>query len=539
MDGHIHALEIVLLLLLTFVVAFAALARKLKTPYPIVLVIAGLVLGFIPGIPEFHLNPEAIFLVVLPPLLYSAAWVTSWRDFVFHLTSISMLAFGLVAFTVFGIAFAAPHIFPGFTWQLGFVLGAVVSTTDAIAATSIARRVGLPRTIVDILEGESLINDASGLLALEFGVAMLMRGQIPSASEALLRLSYLIAAGLAIGLIIGKFVEWFEHHIEDGPIEIAFSLLVPYAAYLAADTIRGSGVLAVVACGLYLSRKSARFFSPQVRLQTWAFWNSFTFILNGLVFVLIGLQLRYVLAGIREISLRQAIVYGLIFSAIVIALRLLWTYPGARVSWLIRTRLLHQRYKCPPARQTFVVGWTGMRGVIALAAALSLPERLANGDPFPQRSLIIFLTFIVIFVTLVLQGLTLPWVIRKLGLAQAAGPNCEEREARRIIAQTVLDRIQEARAQDRPEFAPIYEDLHHHYSHRLVAARTGQETESDDISAHILRAQDLSLELLRTERETALALRSEGRINDDVLRTLEYELDLRESQLAPAAEDAA
>jgi len=539
MDGHIHALEIVLLLLLTFVVAFAALARKLKTPYPIVLVIAGLVLGFIPGIPEFHLNPEAIFLVVLPPLLYSAAWVTSWRDFVFHLTSISMLAFGLVAFTVFGIAFAAPHIFPGFTWDLGFVLGAVVSTTDAIAATSIARRVGLPRTIVDILEGESLINDASGLLALEFGVAMLMRGQIASASEALLRLSYLIAAGLAIGLIIGKFVEWFEHHIEDGPIEIAFSLLVPYAAYLAADTIRGSGVLAVVACGLYLSRKSARFFSPQVRLQTWAFWNSFTFILNGLVFVLIGLQLRYVLAGIREISLRQAIVYGLIFSAIVIALRLLWTYPGARVSWLIRTRLLHQRYKCPPARQTFVVGWTGMRGVIALAAALSLPERLANGGPFPQRSLIIFLTFIVIFVTLVLQGLTLPWVIRKLGLAQAAGPNCEEREARRIIAQTVLDRIQEARAQDRPEFAPIYEDLHHHYSHRLVAARTGQETESDDISAHILRAQDLSLELLRTERETALALRSEGRINDDVLRTLEYELDLRESQLAPAAEDAA
>jgi CPA1 family monovalent cation:H+ antiporter len=334
-------------------------------------------------------------------------------------------------------------------------------------------------------------------------------------------------------------VEWFEYHIEDGPIEIAFSILIPYAAYLAAEAIRGSGVFAVVACGLYLSRKSARFFSPQVRLQAWAFWDSFTFILNGFVFVLIGLQLPYVLAGIHDISLRQAIVYGLIFTAIVIALRLLWTFPGARVSYWIRSRLLQQHYTRPAARQTFVVGWTGMRGVIALAAALSLPERLANGDPFPQRSLIIFLTFIVIFVTLVLQGLTLPWIIRKLGLAHAAGPNCEEREARRIIAQTVLDRIEEARAQDRPEFAPIYDDLNHHYRHRLAAARTGQQPDTNDMSEHIVRAQDLSLELLRTERETALALRSEGRISDDVLRTLEYDLDLREAQLTPIAEDAA
>src|SRR5438309_1407447 len=376
-SGGIHAVEIVFLILLLFVVIFAALARKLQTPYPIVLVIAGLLLSFIPGIRKISLNPDVIFLVVLPPLLYSAAWLTSWRDFKFNLVSILLLAFGLVTFTVLGVAGTAAWVFPGFDWRLGFVLGAVVATTDAIAATSIAKRVGLPQRIVDILEGESLVNDATGLLALEFAIAMVVEGRTPSISDGFVRLAYLVGVGLAIGLIIGLIVEWFERRIDDGPIEIVVSILTPYAAYLAAESVRASGVLAVVACGLYLSRQSSEFFSASVRMQTWAVWDSLNFAVNGLVFVLICLQLPHVLAGIRGYNMTHLLLYGAMFSAIVIVLRLLWMFPGGSLAYLIRTRLLRQSYPKPSAKAVFVLGWTGMRGVVALAAAIALPEALS------------------------------------------------------------------------------------------------------------------------------------------------------------------
>ncbi|MGC1089921.1 MAG: cation:proton antiporter, partial [Candidatus Acidiferrum sp.] len=295
--GGIHAFELVFLLLLVFVVAFAVLARKLHTPYPIVLVIAGLILSFIPGIPKVTLNPDVIFLVVLPPLLYSAAWLTPWREFKFNFVSIFLLAFGLVGFTVAGVAITARWVFAGFDWRLGFVLGAVVATTDAIAATSIAKRVGLPRGIVDLLEGESLLNDATGLLALEFGVTMVVTGETPTLGAGLLRLSFLTIAAIVLGLLMGIAVEAIHKRIDDGPIEITMSIIVPYAAYLGAEAIHSSGVLAVVACGLYMSRHSSHFFSPSVRLQAWSVWDAMSFVLNGLVFVLSGLQLPFVLAA--------------------------------------------------------------------------------------------------------------------------------------------------------------------------------------------------------------------------------------------------
>src|SRR6266478_2129148 len=230
MEGSgIHALQLVFLMLLLFVVVFAALARKLKTPFPIVLVIAGLLLSFIPGIPKISLNPEIVFLVVLPPLLYSAAWLTSWRDFKFNLVSICFLAFGLVGFTVLGVAEAAHRLFSGFDWRLGFVLGAVVATTDAIAATSIAKRVGLPQRVVAILEGESLVNDATGLLALEFGAAMVVSAQTPTVGAGFLQLAYLTAGGLGLGLIVGVPVQWIHRQLDDAPIEITLGVLVPYA----------------------------------------------------------------------------------------------------------------------------------------------------------------------------------------------------------------------------------------------------------------------------------------------------------------------
>lgn len=530
----IHVAELVFLALLFFVVLFAILARRLQTPYPIVLVIAGLVLSFIPGAPRLQLNPDVVFLVVLPPLLYAAAWQTSWREFRFNMVSIFMLAFGLVGFTVAGVALVAPHVFQGFDWRLGAVLGAVVATTDAIAATSIAKRLVLPKRIIDILEGESLVNDASGLVALEFAVAALVSGRSASWSGGLLRLAYLVVAGLLIGLFVAFVVEWFERFVEDGPVEITVSIIVPYATYLLAESLSASGVLAVVACGLYLSRKSSEFFSPAVRIQAWAFWDAFTFVLNGLVFVAIGLQLPYVLGEIHSLRFIQLVEYGLAFSAILIVLRLLWMYPGAYVSHFIRNRVLHQNVRMPGNKQIFVVGWTGMRGVVALAAAFSLPLTLADGRPFPYRSLILFLTFSVILVTLVFQGLTLPPLIRVLGLAGAEAPDCEESEARALMLKAAIDHLETKRRLDGEDFAAVYEEMLNLYRQRLEGAQ--QDCAAPHRSAVLARRVDLIRELARVERQTAIRLRNQGRISDDILRQFEYELDLTETKYALASQ---
>jgi CPA1 family monovalent cation:H+ antiporter len=524
--SEVGAVQFIFLLLLFFVLFLGILARKLQTPYPIVMVIGGLVLSFIPIVPGITLNPDLIFLVVLPPLLYASAWTTSWRDFRYNLVSIFSLAFGLVGFTVIGVALAAPKVFSGFDWRLGLVLGAIVAPTDAIAATSIARQVGLPTRIVDVLEGESLLNDASGLLALEFATTILVKNRIPSVSTGFLTLAWLVVGGIAFGLAVGWLVNWIERRIDHGPIEIILSILVPYAAYLAANAVHASGVLAVVACGLFLARRSANFFSPSVRIQVWSVWESLTFVLNGLVFVLIGLQLPAVRAALHEYSTQTLLLDGAIFSALLILLRLLWVFPGARLAYFLRIRLLHQKEKTPTARQVFILGWTGMRGVVSLAAAIALPVTLANGAAFPRRNLIIFLTFSVIVVTLALQGITLPALIRLLHLAGAAGPNCEEREARRILTQAALSHLQAAKARDESADADVYDDLASHYRHRLANLNSGEADQAEG-TAHA-RYVELSIETLRVERRTAIRLRDEGRINDEVLRRLERELDLNE-----------
>lgn len=532
--SSLHSIELVLLLLLLFVAGFAWLAQRLKIPYPIVLVIAGLVLGFVPGIPRVSLDPELIFLVVLPPLLYAAAWVTSWRDFVENFISIASLAIGLVAFTVFAVAVVVPLFFAGFDWRIGFVLGATVATTDAIAATSIAKRVGLPKRIVDILEGESLLNDATGLLALEFGTAIVVYGQTPSFISGFGRFVYLGGAGVAIGVALAIVVEWFERRIDDANIEITISIFVPYAAYLAAEAIHASGILAVVAAGLFLGGRSSRFFSPSVRLQANAVWNSLTFTLNGLVFVLIGLQLPYVLSGIRESSLPYLIALGALFSGFLIALRLAWTFPSAYFANFVRGTILHRRQPSPNARGLFVVGWTGMRGVIALAASISLPRTLSTGDAFPHRSLIIFLTFSVILVTLVFQGLTLPALIRALGLGGSSRPHTREEEARRLVLERALMYLEQRRQEDNAEFGGTYDDLAQHYRQRL--ASLNGEADEDVSPEQYRRYLSLSREMLEVERNAALELRNQGRIDSEIARELEQELDLSETRLRSAIE---
>jgi monovalent cation/hydrogen antiporter len=537
MQSNIQAAEIVFLLLLLFVVVFGVLAKKLKTPYPIVMVIGGLLLSLLPRTPTVELNPDLVFLVILPPLLYSAAWLTSWREFSYNLVSILLLAFGLVTFTVLGVTALGHFFLPGFDWRVGLVLGAVVAPTDAIAAASIAKRVGLPKRLVDILEGESLLNDASALLALEFGLLLLVGGHTPTFTYGLLRLIFLTAGGILIGLVVGAIVHLAEHRIDDGPIEIVLSILTPYVAYLTADALKASGVLAVVACGLYLSRQSSHFFSPGVRLQVWAVWESLTFILNGLVFVLIGLQLRYVLSSIRDHHLGTLIAYGAIFSAFLILLRLIWMFPGAYVANLIRRHILHQKEAMPGVRPLFVAGWSGMRGVISLAAAISLPQTFEDGTPFTQRSMIIFLAFSAILVTLVLQGLTLPPLVRALGLAGAPGSG-EDQEARSTILKAALEyleslREKNARGNANPEFAEVYDDLSHHYRARLASLNENGNASAEGLAPTFYKQYvEVSRKLLKVERQTAVQLRNQRRISDELLRDLERELDLSESKFA-------
>jgi monovalent cation/hydrogen antiporter len=530
--GGIHYLELIILCLLIVAAALATLARRFQTPYPIILVIGGLALSLVPHVPRVFLRPDLVFLVILPPLLYIGAFHTSWRDFRANLAPILTMAFGLVGFTVLGVSLGAGWLLPGFDYRLGAVLGAVISTTDPIAATAIAKRLGLPRRITDIIEGESLVNDASGLLALQFTVSLLVTGERPGMAFAILRLLWLVCGGILVGLITGYFIHRASINIVDPPIEITFSLVTPYLAYLVAEGIRASGVLGAVICGLYLGRKSSETLSIHARLESSAVWRTLDFILNSVVFILIGLQLPFIMSNIRNRSVVQLLWDALAFTAFVIALRMSWVYV---VTWLvhsIRTKFFKLQEQPPPAKNLFIIGWTGMRGVLALAAAISLPSALADGQPFPNRDLIIFLTFSVIFVTLVLQGLTLPAVIRKLGLATGKPSNLmEEQKARREILETVIAYIQQLQANSKPEHIPIYEDLERHYRGRLTLMGAGEKTpESKQDFALARYYTNLSRELRALERRTALNLRNANKINDELLRTIERELDLVEAR---------
>ncbi len=532
--NHVGYLLLLVIALLFAVAAVSGLARRFALSYPIALVIFGLVCSLIPRVPRIPLPPSVVFLVILPPLLYIAAWQTSWRDFKYHLVSISSLAVLLVFFTAFGVAFAAQWWLPGFDWQLGFLLGAVVSPTDAVAATSIARKVGMPQRIVDLLEGESLLNDATGLLALEFGVQMVVQRTTPSVGHGLLEFAWLTVGGVLVGVAIGFAVSWLERFVDDGPVEIALSLIVPYAAYLAGDAVKASGVIAVVACGLLVSRQSSRLFSPRVRLQAIAVWDALEFLLNGFVFVLIGLQLPYVLAGIQGQSRLSLLAYALVFSAILVLLRLVWMYPAARAAWWVRTRIVGQVYDKTPLSQVFVVGWTGMRGVVALAAANSLPLTLRDGQPFPQRNFIIFLTFSLILVTLVFQGLSLPWLVRRLGLARFDTGFCEEGEARRLLLRAAIDFLADRKhSAGNGSEGHLFDDLMHQYEHKITEidecgpeGRVAEEADARPTMGGVM------LDTIRRERDELNLLRASGRIGDGVHRTLEHELDLSESRLA-------
>ena len=530
-ESHLHFVELVLVTLVAFVALLAALAQKMKVPYPILLVLGGLVLSFVPVFPNVSLRPDFVFLVILPPLLFAAALQTSWREFKFNLVSISMLAFGLVAFTVAGVAVAAHFFLPGFDWRTGAVLGAVVSTTDAIAIGAIAKRIGLPQSLLDVIEGESLLNDATGLLALEFSVTLVASGTIPSVGHGVMQLVVLVVGGLLAGLLVGKIVQMVQRPMQGSALQTMVSLATPYCAYLLGEGIHASGVLATVACGLYLGRQASTTYTSEARVESHAVWNTIDFILNGLVFILIGLQLPAVLPSMRPLNWPRMLAAATFLSLLLIALRMIWIFPGAKIANLIRRRVLGQKILPPPRNQLVVLGWSGLRGVLTLAAALSLPETIENGAPFPHRDMILFLAFSVIVVTLVGQGLTLPYLTRKLRVCAPAETGREENQARRALLSAAMEELSRLASDasdsgSSPDRERSIKMLRNAYKQRLEALQREEDREAEDDAPNTRAFATLAGHLRRTERQELIRLQAEGQVSDNTLRKLERELDL-------------
>jgi CPA1 family monovalent cation:H+ antiporter len=516
--------------MLLVVAALALLARKLHIPYPILFVIGGLLLGLTPEIPRVQLNPELVFVFFLPPLLYPAALFTSWRDFRMNLRPISLLAVGLVLMTTVSIALLA-HYGIGLPLAAGFVLGAIISPPDAIAATAIAERLRVPRRIVTILEGESLVNDASALVAYRFGVAAVVTGSF-SLAHASLKFFIVGIGGILFGLLVGWIVAQFHRRVVDAPIEITVSLLTPFAAYLPAEHFGISGVLAVVSAGLYLGWKLPEITDFQTRLDSRPVWNMVEFVLNGFVFILIGLQLPDILhaASGKNLSTGQLVWDAMVISVAVIVIRILWVFPATYLPrLLLKSTRKHDPY--PSWRHVVVVAWTGMRGVVSLAAAMALPFRTQNGSPFPARDLIVFLSFVVILATLVLQGLSLPLLIRGLGIKDDDSLEHEEREARLAANKAALDKLKDGAERD-PAKTDAMKRLRIEYEDRI---RQLQATEPDHVRRHLRlfsnEYERLSRETLNEERRTILQLRNKEVINDEVLRRIQTDIDLAEARL--------
>ena len=517
---------VVVIGLLACVVALVPLANRLGIPYPVLLVLGGLLLGFVPNtlLPDIVLRPDLVFLLFLPPLLYWAALTTPWREFRAHLHPILLLAVGLVGATMLGVAAAAHATVPGLTWPLAFVLGAIVSPPDAVAATAIADRLGLPRRVSTILEGESLVNDATALVAYATAVAVVAEGSF-SPGRVGLQFVWEAAGGLAIGLLVGWVVARLRRQMDDPLLESAVSLLTPFAAYLPAYVLGASGVLAAVATGFVMQRYAPLVVGSRSRLQADSVWEVGNFLLNGLVFILIGLQLHPIFLALAAGDLPHAIGQAAAVGIAAIAVRLLWVGLGSALARRLGGRHVEDG---PTAGEAAVIAWAGMRGVVSLAAAQALPAA------FPRRDLILFLTFGVILATLVLQGLSLPALIRALGLAEGAAAEREETRARLAAARAALAHL-DALAGATAAPPALVDDVRRHYAARAHLLATRADSRQAAQHAAALRAyRDLRRDLLGVERRTLLDLRDRAAINDETLRRIQRELDLEEVHLDSA-----
>ena len=519
--------ELVVFGLLVAIAALAVLAGVLRVPYPITLVLGGTVIGFLPGVPSVELDPDIVLLIFLPPLLYGAAFFTSVRELRRNARAIATLAIPLVFVTMAAVAVAAHEVI-GLGWAESFVLGAIVSPTDAVAPTEIMRRVGAPRRLLAIVEGENLTNDWTALVLYRFAVAAVVSGSF-SLWKAGLEFIASGVGGLIVGLAAGMLIRQVRARIDDPPTEITISILSGYVGYLPAEELGLSGVVAAVATGLYMAWHTPQLTTPVMRLQGVAVWEILTFLLNAVLFLLVGLQLPGILDDLSGRSTGELVLWGALVSTVVILVRLAWVFTLPYVARLIDRRA-SQRGGRLGAPERFVVGWAGMRGSVSLAAALAIPLETDAGAPFPGRGLIIFLAFAVILVTLVGQGLTLGPLIDRLGLDDDGEESHEDTLARRRVAEAALERLEELGEPDwiSPESVGRARQLFDYRQRRFGALEDG---DGDNFEDRANAWRRLMYDLFDAQREALLDLRNNGAISDEIRRRVERDLDLEESRL--------
>ena len=518
-----HKIEPLLLALMVAVAGLSVLARVVRVPYPILLVLGGLVLGFLPGMPAVELPPELVLVAFLPPLLYWAGFFASPRDLRADARAISMSAVGLVLATTAAVAVTAHAMVEGMTWPAAFALGAIVSPTDPLAASAIGRRLGVPRRLLTLIEGESLVNDATALVAYRIAVAAAVGGSFV-AWQAGLRFVVGTAGGVAVGLLVGWLVAELRRRLDEPVVEIVVSVFTGYAAYLPAELLGVSGVLAAVTAGLYVGWRAPELASAATRLLGFSFWEVLVYLANAVLFILVGLQLRPILEELDGTAMAVLVGEGALVSAVVVAVRLGW---GFSIPYLVRLvdRRPSQVMRRVGAKQRLIIGWSGMRGAVSLAAALALPL------DFPMRNLILFLTFSVIFATLVVQGLTLPTLIRRLNFEQDDTEEREEIRARLAATHAALDRLDELAGADWTRDDTV-ERLHglYEFRRRRLKARGGY-LEDDGTEDRSQAYQRLLRELLQAQRQAIVRLRNQGQISNDVMHRIERELDLEDTRL--------
>jgi CPA1 family monovalent cation:H+ antiporter len=525
----------VAVLLLIVVAAVALAARRLRLPPAILLVVVGVVLALVPGLPRVELVPELVLLLVLPPLIYSAGVAMSWREFRFNLRPIALLAIGCVAFTTVAVA-AFGHLALGLPWPVAFVLGAIISPPDVVAPLAIARRLGLPRRLMVILEGEGLANDATALILYRFAVVAVSTGTF-SPGSAFGTFTLMLIGEIAFGIALGWAMLQIRHLAREPRVEITLSLVTPYIAFWVPEHLGGSGVLATVAAGLYVSWNGPMWIRSATRLQGVFFWDLFTYLIEGLVFLLTGLQARTLIDRIGNLPAGELLASAAAISLVVIVTRFVWVFPATYLPrWLIPA--IARKDPAPVWQAPFMLAFTGIRGIVSLAAALAIPLSTATGAPFPHRDLILFLTFSVIVVTLVGQGLLMPKVIRWLGLADVArgerrAEEADELATRRMAIECVGRRLDEL-ATERDLPGDVVEPLRAHHRERL--RRLDYRIGDDEKEKQLARLYaELELLLIEAERKRVYELACAGRLNDDARRRIELELDLREAQVLPTA----
>ena len=515
-----------ILICLVAIGVLTLVARRIRIPYPILLTVGGVVLALIPGLPAIHLDPQLVFSLFLPPLIYPGAVYTSWRDFRTNLRPILLLAIGLVLFTMTVLAYLFHHL-AGLPLAVGFVFGAIISPPDAVAALAVTHNLRVPRKIIVILEGESLVNDATSFISFRFAVAAVMTGAF-SLNQAAVQFLMVSSGGIVVGLAVGWLATQVQKRLDDPPVQTMFSLLTPYVAYFGAETAHVSGILAVVIAGMYYGWEAPRILSGRMRLQALPVWEMVVFVLNGVLFMLIGLELPQVVHALPPSSLTRVARLAILIVTAIMLVRFVWMFGASYLPRLLSRSFRHENP--PPWQHTALIAWTGMRGADSLAGALAIPLVLPQGEPFPGRNLILLLTFCVIFGTLVLQGLTLSPLVRWLRVVDDRVTEREERLARLKANEAALARlgVTESLNRARPE---VVERLRSEYLDRIRQLRSEgshKETVSRLFSPDF---EELAREALQTERDTVIQLRNEEAISDQALHRIQRDIDLAEARL--------